>query len=107
MSYESEKKCSSLVPPRIIFIRLNELVRVSISTSKKVWKFWVKIQLTKSDCKCTGGGKCPASCQLGLRPSEGIQIVRRRDLKKVKKYLRSDQKEHSQHDAIFGLQAPL
>ena len=25
-----------------------------------------KIQLTKSDLKRTGGGKCPPSCQLGL-----------------------------------------
>ena len=33
---------------------------------QKVWKFLVKIQLTKSDPKRTGGGKCPASCQLWL-----------------------------------------
>ena len=30
MSYESKEKCSSLVPPRGIFIRLNELGMVSI-----------------------------------------------------------------------------
>ena len=35
--------------------------------SKIVWKNLIKIQLTKSDPKSTGGGKCPASCQLGLK----------------------------------------
>ena len=33
---------------------------------QKVWKFLIKIQLKKSDPKWTGGGKCPASYQLGL-----------------------------------------
>ena len=33
---------------------------------QKVWKFLVKIQLTKSDPKRTRCGKCPLSCQLGL-----------------------------------------
>jgi hypothetical protein len=40
---------------------------MSIFTSKKVWKFLIKIQLTNSDPKRTGGGKCPPSCQLGLK----------------------------------------
>ena len=39
---------------------------MSIFTHKKVWKFLVRIQLIKSVPKKTGGGKCPASCQLGL-----------------------------------------
>ena len=39
---------------------------MSIFTSKKVWKFLIKIQLTKSDPKRIGDGKCPPSCQLGL-----------------------------------------
>ena len=38
----------------------------SIYTSKKVWKFLIKFQLTKTDSKRTRGWKCPASCQLGL-----------------------------------------
>ena len=40
---------------------------MSIFTSKKVWKFFINIQLTKSDPKRTRGGKCPPSCQLGLK----------------------------------------
>ena len=55
----------SLAPPRSIFIRLKLTRLMSIFTSKKVWKFLIKIQLTKSDPKKTGGGKCPPSCQLG------------------------------------------
>jgi hypothetical protein len=39
---------------------------MSIFNSKKGWKFSIKIQLTKSDPKGQGGGKCPASCQLGI-----------------------------------------
>jgi hypothetical protein len=39
---------------------------MSIFTSKKVWKFLIKIQLTKSDPKRTRVGKCPPSCQLLL-----------------------------------------
>ena len=45
-----------------------KLIRLmSIFTSKKVWKFLIKIQLTKSVPKRTRGGKCPPSCQLWLR----------------------------------------
>ena len=33
---------------------------------QKVWKFLIKIQLTKPDPKRTRGKKCPPSCQLGL-----------------------------------------
>ena len=33
---------------------------------QNVWKFLVKLQLTKSDPKRAGDGKCPASCELGL-----------------------------------------
>ena len=59
------------------FVGLNELTLtrlMSIFNSKKVWEFLVKIQLTKSDPKRTGGGKCSASCQLGLKrePMESI-----------------------------------
>ena len=38
-----------------------------IFISKKVWKFLIKIKLTKSNPKRTRGGKCPLSCQLGLK----------------------------------------
>ena len=69
-----QEKCSFLPPPRGICykprwawqdVKLTRLM--SIFTSKKVWKFLIKIQLTKSDPKRTRGGKCPPSCQLGLR----------------------------------------
>ena len=39
---------------------------MSIFTSKQVYNFLLKIQLTKSDPKRTEGGKCPASCLLLL-----------------------------------------
>ena len=67
MSYEREKNCSSLAPPRGIFykpqwawqgVKLNRLM--SILTSKKVWKFLIKIQLTKCDPKRTMGWKVPS-----------------------------------------------
>ena len=46
----NQEKCSSLVPPRSIFyVKLAWLI--SIFTSKKVWKFLMKIQLTISDPK--------------------------------------------------------
>ena len=73
MSSENKKKKSSLVQPRIIFyktqwawqcIKLTWLM--SDFTYKKVWKFLIKIQLTKSDPKRMRNGKCPPSCQLGL-----------------------------------------
>jgi hypothetical protein len=35
---------------------------MSIFTSKKVWKFLIKIQLSKSDPKMKRDGKCPPSC---------------------------------------------
>ena len=61
---------------------------MSIFTSKKVWKFLVTIQLTNSDPKRTGGGKCPASCQLGLtrsRASHDDRAVFMDDIKKLEK----------------------
>ena len=68
-----QEKCLSLEPPRGIFYKAQwakqgvKLTRLmSIVTSKKVWKFFIKIQLPKSDPKRTGVGKCPASCQLEL-----------------------------------------
>ena len=45
-------------------VKLTQLM--SIFTSKKVWKFLIKIQLTKSDPKSTRRQKYPPSCQLGL-----------------------------------------
>ena len=33
---------------------------------EKSLEFFIKNQLTKSNPKKTGGGKCPLSCQLGL-----------------------------------------
>ena len=72
MSYESKKNAH--LHPRGIFCKTQwawqgvKLTRlISIFTSKKVWKFLIEMQLTKSDPKRTRGGKCPASCQLGLK----------------------------------------
>ena len=55
-----QEKCSSLAPSRGIFYKSRwvwqglKLTRLmSIFTSKKVWKFLIKIQLTKSDPKRT------------------------------------------------------
>ena len=68
-----QEKCSSLGPPRNKFsktqwawqgVKLTQLM--SIFTSKKVWKFLVKVQLTKSDQQRTLGRKCSVPCQLGL-----------------------------------------
>jgi hypothetical protein len=63
-----QEKCST-------FLRLNDvkITRfISIFTSKRVWKFLEKIQLTKSDLTKTQGGKCPAPCQTGLPNSKAI-----------------------------------
>ena len=46
-------------------VKLTRLM--SIFTSKKVWKFLVKIQLTKFDPKRTRRLKYPPSCQLGSK----------------------------------------
>ena len=69
-----QEKCLSLAPPRSKFYKtqwawqsVKSTWLLSIFTSKKVLKFLIKIQLTKSDPKRTRGGKCPPSCQLGLR----------------------------------------
>ena len=40
---------------------------MSIFTSNFFWKFLIKNQLTHPDPKRIGGGKCPPSCQLGLK----------------------------------------
>ena len=57
-----QEKCSSLEPPRGIFyktqwawqgVKLTPIM--SIFTSKKVWKFLIKIPLTKSNPKRTRG----------------------------------------------------
>ena len=40
---------------------------MSIFTSKFFWKCLIKNQLTHSDPKRKGGGKCPPSCQLGQK----------------------------------------
>ena len=57
-----QEKCSSLAPPRGIFYKTQwawqgvKLTRLmSIFTSKKVWKFLIQIQLTKSNPKITRG----------------------------------------------------
>ena len=67
-----QEKCSSLAPPRRVFYKTQwawqsvKITRLmSIFTSKIVWKFLIKILLTNSDPKSRGGGKYPASCQLG------------------------------------------
>ena len=58
-----QEKCSSLVPPKDIFYKtqwacqgVKLTLLKSIFTSKKVWNFFVKIKLTKSDAKRTGSG---------------------------------------------------
>ena len=67
-----QEKCSSLEPLSGIFYKnqwawqgVNLTQIVSIFTSKKVWKFLITIQLTKSDPKRTGRKKYHPSCQLG------------------------------------------
>ena len=67
-----QEKCSSLEPPRSKFyktqwawqgVKLTQLM--SIFTSKKVWKFLIKIHLTKSNPKITRGVKVP--CLMPIR----------------------------------------
>ena len=49
-----QEKCSSLAPPRGIFIRLNKLNLIDVNFQlQKVWKFLMKIHQTKSDPKRT------------------------------------------------------
>ena len=43
---------------------------------QKSLKFLIKTQMTKSDLKKQGSGKCPPSSQLGLRPSKLRQVFR-------------------------------
>ena len=68
-----QEKCSSLASSRCKFYKTQwawhgvKLARLmSIFTPKKVWKFLLEIQLTKSDPKKTKDGNWPSSCQLGL-----------------------------------------
>ena len=74
---QKTKNISSLPPPRSKFyktqwawqgVKLTELM--SIFTSKKVWKFLIQVQLTKSNPKITRRQKCIVSCQLGLMQVE-------------------------------------
>ena len=67
-----QEKCSSLAPSRSKFyktqwawqgVKLTWLM--SIFTSKKVWKFLIQIQLTKSNPKITRGVKVP--CLMPIR----------------------------------------
>ena len=67
-----QEKCSSIAPPRNKFyktqwpwqgVKLTQLM--SIFTSKKVWKFFIQIQLTKSNPKITRGVKVP--CLMPIR----------------------------------------
>ena len=74
-----QEKCSSLATPWNMFYMIQwawqgvKLTwKMSIFTAKEVWKFLIKIQLTKSDPKRIRGGKCPASCRLGLRISKNM-----------------------------------
>ena len=53
---------------------------VKLTRLKKVLKFLIKIQLTKYDPKSTGGGKCPPSCQLGLKRQALCSRSRRKAL---------------------------
>ena len=70
-----QEKCSSLAPPRNIFyntqwawqgVKLTRLM--SIFTSKKVWKFLIKIQLIKYDPKRTRGWKVPSLMPIRIKP---------------------------------------
>ena len=75
-----QEKCSSLAPSRSIFYKprwawqgVKSTQLISIFTSKKVWKILIKIQLTKSNQKRTGGWKVPA-----LMPqAEAMSNIRR------------------------------
>ena len=67
-----QEKGSSLEPPRGMFYKIQwawqgvKLTRLmSIFTSKKVWKFLIQIQLTKSNPKITRGVKVP--CLMPIR----------------------------------------
>ena len=53
---------------------------MSIFTSKKVWNFLIKIQLTKCDPKRTRRKKYYPSCQLGLSEDLVYQFIRRTHL---------------------------
>ena len=70
MSYESKKNAHLWCHIGAFFISLNELVilirLMSIFTFKNVWKFLIKIQLTKSYPIRTKEENCTPSCQLGL-----------------------------------------
>ena len=69
-----QEKCSSLVPHRSTLyktqwawqgVKLTWLI--SIFTSKRGWKWWIKIIWQNLIQKGQGGGKCPASWQLRLK----------------------------------------
>ena len=71
------EKCSSLAPPRSKFYKTQwawhgvKLTRLMlIFTSKKVWKFLIQIQLTKSNPKITRGVKVP--CLMPIRVNDGM-----------------------------------
>ena len=74
-----QEKCSSLAPPRSKFYKTQwawqgvKLTRLmSIFTSKKVWKFLIQIQLTKSNPKITRGVKVP--CLMPIRVKNGVDL---------------------------------
>ena len=71
MSYESMKNAHLLYHLGSFFYKTQwawQSVKItwlmSIFTSKFFWKCLIKNQLTHSDPKRKGGGKCPPSCQL-------------------------------------------
>ena len=74
------RKDSLLAPPRGIFYKIQSAWQgvkltwlMSIFTSKKVWKFLIQIQLTKSNPKIYMGVKVP--CLMPIRVKWKIQFL--------------------------------
>ena len=70
-----KEKCSSLAPPMSKFYKTQWARRVSLSqlisifTSKNVWKFLVKIQLTKFNQKIIRGVNLPCLMPISVKSS--------------------------------------
>ena len=74
MSYESNKNAHLSATQKHFLLDSMSLsgcqihpIDANFHLQKKIWKVLIKIQLTKSDPKRRRGGKCPPSCQLGLK----------------------------------------
>ena len=78
-----QEKCSSLAPTSSKFyntqwawrgVKLTQLM--SIFTSIKVWKYLIKIQLTKSNPKITRGVKVPCLMPIRVKWTRGLVTKR-------------------------------